>query len=249
MLYAALISAFQMLTRIPTPSLPAAPDRRMLAWSGVFYPLVGWFLGLLGWAVFSAAAGWWGGSIAAVLVLILWALLTGALHEDGLSDVSDAFGSQRTHEGLLRVMKDSRVGAFGALALVLFSLLRWQGLAALPEGTLQGAVVASQTIPRAGIVLLALAAGPATSGTGGSFSESLRPGQIMACFALAGGLLWPWYSPRLGLAAAAALIAVVLCILYFRSRLGGVTGDCLGAAALLQEIAVLLVFAAEGVAL
>lgn len=232
-------AAVQMLTRLPFPSPPAAPDARTLARSTAFYPLVGAVLGLLGWAVWDFSEMVWDAPVAAGLTLAALALLTGALHEDGLADVADAFGSQRTREGLLRVMKDSRIGAYGALTLGISLLVRWAALAALLPETALPAIVASQAAPRAGIALVAKLAGPATEGSGSALAASVGWLHVAASLALGAGVLavtGAWWG-------AAALPVALLAAWYFRRRLGGVTGDCLGAAEQVQEIAVLLAFA------
>ena len=109
----------------------------MLAWSGVFYPLVGALLGGVGVVAYFCLGAVLPRSVVMLLILSLWAFLTGALHEDGLADTFDAFGSQRSREDVLRVLKDSRVGSYGSLALILATLLRWQGLTLLrPELTI-----------------------------------------------------------------------------------------------------------------
>ena len=139
----ALLVAIQTLTRLPVPSPKRPPDARVLAWSGVFYPLVGALLGGVGVAAYLCLGAVLPRSVVMLLILSLWAFLTGALHEDGLADTFDAFGSQRSGEDVLRVLKDSRVGSYGSLALILATLLRWQGLTLLrPELTIATLVAA-----------------------------------------------------------------------------------------------------------
>ncbi len=183
-----------------------------------------------------------------MVVLAAWMLLTGALHEDGLADTFDAFGSQHSREGILRVMKDSRIGVYGALALGVSLLLRWQALVLLPSGQAIFALVASQVIPRTGIVALAWLAGPASGGLGGVFAASLRKTQVGACFCLAAAVLLP-FGPWHAIMAVVGLclLIVATAALYSRAKIGGVTGDCLGAASQVQEIAVLLTILGLGV--
>ncbi len=237
----ACIAAFQTLTRLPVPSAPQAPDDRTIALSALFYPWVGLLLGVAGWVVLRALTPHVGAPAAALAVLVVWALATGALHEDGLADVADAFGSQLDREGLLRVMKDSRIGAYGALALVLATLARWTLLADLAlagDGLL--ALLASQSLGRAGVVALAAWAGPATQGMGSMLARSVGAVQVVGAWVPPAALLL-WLGPPAVVPGcmAASLAVAAAAALYFRSRLGGVTGDCLGAAFILQEIAVL----------
>jgi len=242
---AALLTAIQTLTRIPVPSPARAPDARMIAWSAVFYPAVGALLGALGVAVFELLDGRLPVSVVALIVLALWALLTGALHEDGVADSFDAFGSQSAREDILRILKDSRIGSYGAMALVLATLLRWQGLSLLPAESVIFGLMASQVLPRAGVVLLAYWAGPATAGTGGGMAAALTAAPVAITLGVSAMLLWPIGGMQLLVPAIACLLISGLLAIYFRRRLGGVTGDCLGAAEQAQEIMVLLAILAS----
>lgn len=239
---AALLTATQSLTRIPVPSPQRAPDEALLGQSAIFYPLVGMVLGLAGFGLYRLLDPFLPREIVVLLVLALWVLLTGALHDDGLADAADAFGSQRTPERILVVLKDSRIGTYGTVAIVLSMLLRWRGLAAIEADYVLTACVATQVIPRTGILYLAAWAGPATSGSGGSFAAGLRAWHLIGATLVAGGLVWsvqPPVTPVVWMVAACLLI-LTLSRFYFGGRLGGITGDCLGAAVQFQEIAILL---------
>lgn len=239
----AWIAAFQTLTRIPVPSSARVPDAQTIALSAVLFPWIGLLLGGAGWLLFSVLEPLTGRSPAALGVLALWALLTGALHEDGLADTADAFGSQRDREGLLRVMKDSRIGSYGALALMLATLARWTLLSAEPSHASDLlSLLAAQSLGRAGIVALAVWAGPATDGMGSALARSATAGHLLAAWLPMAGLLLLLLPLEAALEClTATLMITALAAFYFRSRLGGVTGDCLGTAYILQEIAVLAV--------
>jgi adenosylcobinamide-GDP ribazoletransferase len=198
----------------------------MSAWAGVWFPVVGALLGLLGAAVNQLPVS---GRVRALLVLAVWALVTGGLHEDGLADTFDAFGGGRTWEDILRILKDSRIGTYGALALVFSVLLRWEALAGATWATL----VAAQALPRVGIVVLAWLAGPATEGLGGAWAASLRWWHALGAVVIGVGVSG-WRAAPL------CAVIVVLATWYFRRRLGGITGDCLGAVNQIQEVGVLL---------
>ncbi len=225
--------AVRFLTVIPLPG----PHRPMTAGSAVWFPVAGAGIGLIGAAVSRLPVG---RPLAALLVLAAWALVTGGLHEDGLADTLDAFGGGRTREDVLRILKDSRIGTFGALALLFSVLLRWQALVGAPWAVL----VAAQALPRAGIVALAWLAGPATEGLGGAWAGQLRArhaaGTSALGIAIAAATLDRRAIPPLLLCAAVVLASAW----YFRRRIGGITGDCLGAANQLQEIGVLVWLAA-----
>lgn len=238
----ALLTAFQTLTRIRVPSPRRAPDAAVLGASAIFYPLVGAVIGVSGFGFYRLLGDVLPRDIVILGVLALWVLLTGALHEDGLADACDGFGSQSRPDQILRVMKDSAIGTYGAVGLVLSLLLRWRTLAAIgPEYTLPACLL-SQALSRTGIAPLAFWIGPATSGSGGSFAAGLRLPHVIGSVALGGVLLTPLMADSMLILCAVAACAVVILVLglYFRRRLGGVTGDCLGAAVQFQELGVLL---------
>ncbi|MFN7924972.1 MAG: adenosylcobinamide-GDP ribazoletransferase [Bryobacteraceae bacterium] len=216
--------ALGFLTVLPLANSAEPPGRS--AWA---YPLIGALLGL-------AAAPALPLKFGPLLIVIALALITGGLHEDGLADVADAIRSYRSREKMLAILKDSRIGAHGALALIASFAFRWQALAALHANAFAALPVAFG-ISRAMMVLLAATAPPAGDGLGRAFIESLpRTAWILAlvqAVALAALTGWP---------AALVLIAIngtVLALLchWFRARLGGVTGDCLGAICQLSEAA------------
>ena len=243
---AAFLAAFQSLTRIPVPSPRNAPDATTMARSAIFYPLAGAVIGLAGWGFHSLLDEYVPRTILMLGVLILWAFLTGGLHEDGLADTFDGFGGRTKRQEVLAVMKDSRIGTYGTLALVFVSLIRWQSLTLIADTETAFALMISQVLPRAGAVVLAWAAGPATAGSGGSLAGSLRGGHVAATVAVAALLAIPWLCWQTAAAAGLCLLVVLALRVYFRRRIGGVTGDCLGTAVLLQETAILLLMVVAG---
>jgi len=168
--------------------------------------------------------------LAALLALALQTMLTGALHEDGLSDTADGIGGGRDREAILRIMKDSRIGSFGALALMLVTLASWSALAALlARGAHWPALVAAAALSRAPMVALMAALPPARPG--GLSAATGRPAPVVALLAvlaaclLAMLLLGPVaLSALLGAAAVSALLALAA-----QRLIGGQTGDILGA--------------------
>jgi adenosylcobinamide-GDP ribazoletransferase len=177
--------------------------------------------------------------LASAAVLAFWALLTGALHEDGLADCFDAIRKGRSPQRSLEILKDSRIGAFGALALILVSLIRWQGLVQMAAAPLP-VLIAAGALGRAAIVALAWTARPAGSATGALFASQLTtPGALLAiAFGLAGAALC-------GLRLAWSFVSLTVLIVFgarrfFHARLGGVTGDGLGATCLVVESAILV---------
>lgn len=245
--------ALQFLTR-----LPVRLDRFEPGWLNDcvrHFPLVGLVVGAIGAAVMVLAVQFWPPWIAAVLALVATVALTGGFHEDGLADTFDALGGAVPRDKALAIMKDSRIGSYGALALTLSLLLRAALLAVLAARPLVGAIaalLASHAFARAAAVgvmaslpyggdidhakakPLALAVAPRNAGIALAWCGLI---------ALALGA-WGVTAPRLALAIGAAALATLLMRQWLKRRLGGYTGDGLGAAEQIAEIAVLLAFTA-----
>ncbi len=237
-----LLSAFALLSRLPLPNHRATGAQSAWAW-----PLVGAVLGALG-ATLASAALWLGVTpgVTAALVLALGAMLTGGLHEDGLSDTADGLYGGWTRERRLEIMKDSRVGSYGVLALVLVTFARWSALTALLVfGDHWAALVATGALSRAPMALI-MALLPNARGTGFSHATG-QPSQTTALvalalsLALAAGLVGWAVLPMLG---AALGVGVLLSVSALR-RIGGQTGDILGASQQLAETACLAVLSAR----
>lgn len=237
-----LLSAFALLTRLPLPNHRGTGAASAWAW-----PLVGAVLGALGAALASAAL-WLGVTpgVTAALVLAAGAMLTGALHEDGLSDTADGLFGGWTRERRLEIMKDSRVGSYGVLALVLVTLARWSALTAvLVYGGHWAALVATGALSRAPMALL-MALLPNARGEGLSHATG-RPSPATALVALALAVaiavaLTGWAAIAL---LSAALAAALLLAFSALRRIGGQTGDILGATQQLAEVACLAVLSAR----
>jgi adenosylcobinamide-GDP ribazoletransferase len=236
-----LLGAFGFLTILRTPGEPVAPGR-----AAVFFPFVGAVLGAAGAGIFLGGSRVVPSSVAALLTVAFWSMISGVLHEDGLADVADALRAGRTQEKMLHILKDSRIGTFGAMAVALSVLVRWQALDHLVTsrgdlGILE-ICVAAQAVPRAAMVALAWVSRPAGVGLGHAFSSTLTTtGAVLAMAqGIAAALLC-------GLSAAVVMIGGAYVIVrlgrwYFYRRIGGVNGDCLGATEQLLEIFVLLLF-------
>jgi len=244
---AELTLAVIFLTRLPL-SLRHGPDPAMHARCMGWFPLVGAGIGLAGGAVLAAALALHLPPLAGgLLALAAMALLTGALHEDGLADLADGLGGGRTRDRALEIMRDSRVGSFGALALVLVVGLRAAALAAVPApAAAVAALVIAAAVSRALLPLIAWTMEPARK-DGLAASQGSPPGRrVVLALASAGGLTaaavatagLPWTVPVLA-AVAGALGAGAVALLALR-RLKGYTGDVLGAAQQVAEAAILL---------
>jgi adenosylcobinamide-GDP ribazoletransferase len=237
----AATAAVAFLTRIPVGRWVDL-DGADVARAGPAFPLVGAGIGAVVGGIAAALAGPLSAPLAVALALSAGALLTGALHLDALADTADALGAP-SRERALEIMRDSVVGAYGAVAIVLDLLIKAAALAALADdGHALTFAVAAGALSRSIPVGLAAAlpnARPgesvATSLTGAVRGRAVAAAIVaFAVAALVAGLDGL-------LAAASAAVLAVLMGLGFRRWLGGVTGDALGAGVELGEAAVLVV--------
>ena len=237
---AGLGAALAFLTRFPVPAGAAAGD---FAAAVRWFPLVGAWVGCLCAATYGYGAQVLPLPVAAGLAVVAGLLATGALHEDGLADTADGLGGGRDRARALEIMRDSRIGSFGALALVSSVGLRWAALAQLSPGEGALALIAAHGVSRgllAPVPLLAAYARP--QGLGGAMG-GVRPADALAALAVTVALpvaLAGW-SGLAALAVSALAAAAVLALLV--RRLGGYTGDGLGAIQQVAEIAMLVSFA------
>jgi len=232
------LAAVSFLTIIPVRGEGVPPGR-----AAVFFPLVGAMLGAAGAGLFIAANFILPASLAALIAVTFWTLITGVLHEDGLADVADAMRAGRTREKMLAILKDSRIGTYGAVAIVLSILARWQALQHIPIPRILEVCIVAQTVPRAAMVSLAWLSRPSGDGLGYAFSSSLTTTGSLIAIAqgLIASMLLGWRPALLILAA--AYLVVRGARTYFYKRIGGVNGDCLGATEQLLEIFILILFA------
>lgn len=223
-----LRAALAVLTRLPAGRLDGADFARAPGW----FAAVGLGLGAAQAVVFAAAFALWGAPLAALAALAAGVLLTGALHEDGLADIADALGARRSPERALEILKDSRIGAFGALALVLVIGAQASALAGLGDRAPWALVAAAALSRLAAAVVLRRGPYLRASGAATGMTGPWGAGGVLAAgaagalaVALAGAAIGPAaLAGAAGLALAAAATAA-----WARARLGGITGDVLGA--------------------
>jgi adenosylcobinamide-GDP ribazoletransferase len=238
--------AVGLLTRLPIPQ-PAdtGPDR--LARAQRAFPLVGVLIGLIvGIANRCLLAMDIPALAAAALALGASAALTGAMHEDGLADVGDGFGGGRDRATKLSIMRDSRLGTYGMMVLLVGFSARMSALAILPATTIIPALVVAHALARAAIPVLA--ANMPFARDDGLGKSAGRPGRADVITAVMIALV----IALLCLPAKTAVLAVVvtaagataIAVLAWR-QIGGVTGDVYGATEQVAETAVLLVLAAR----
>jgi adenosylcobinamide-GDP ribazoletransferase len=238
----AFLAACRYLTAVP---LPRASDPSDLGPAAGWFPPIGFALGGI-----LALAGLGADvilppTVAAVVLVALWAALTGGLHLDGLGDALDGLGGAFDREEALRLMRTGGIGAYGAAGIVLVLALKMAVLGNLPQDLLWRGLVLAPGLGRAAPLLLARLCPPArTDGAGQAFALGVRAPALaiagVVSIVAAVGLLGTWgIVPLLATAIGAAVFAV-----YLRWRLGGLTGDCLGALVEATEALVLLVLVA-----
>jgi adenosylcobinamide-GDP ribazoletransferase len=247
-------TCLRFYTRLPTPAVAGAhapPDFDAGGWA---VPLVGALVGALGGAALLIALRLGlSPTLAATLAVATLALVTGGLHEDGLADFIDGIGGGATSERKLEIMRDSRLGAYGALALCLTSLLRVFALSALAQtgGPAAGAALtfAGAVSRSAGLLPMSLLAPARPDGAG----AAVTPPSPRALGAMAGKALLIAVAPLLS-GASPLVVALAFLLGYATSALiarvasrqiGGYTGDVLGAAQQTAEIVVLLTLSAS----
>jgi adenosylcobinamide-GDP ribazoletransferase len=227
--------AVGFLTRVPVGGVSAGDVARG-AWA---FPLVGGAVAAAGGGVALLAHPPLSPLVAAVLAVVVTTALTGALHLDGLADTVDAIGGS-TRERSLEIMRDSRIGSFGAAALGLDVLLRVALVTQLLGGSLLGPVIAAGALSRGAAVTLAAALPYARSGEGVlTHRTSSLAGAAIAVAIAAVSLRWDAIAVVGAVVVTTALLGAV-----YRRWLGGVTGDTLGATSELAELVALVVAAA-----
>lgn len=238
-----LVAALRYLTVVQVgasrPHDRAAPGK-----AAPWFPLVGAGLGLILIATERLTSLLFPSLLTALLTVTVWKLLTGGLHLDGLADCLDGLpGLDPEHR--LRIMRDSRIGAFGAIGLILFLLLEIAAVSELAGATRWRALLVAPVVARAMPPLLSRLFPPARpEGHAAAFREGLSPlaapvalGVALVIAVLALGALG-------AIALAAATLVTAGLARFFSRRLGGITGDVLGAAVETAELTTLLTVSA-----
>ncbi len=237
-----LACAVQFLTRLPTPPLSGfKPD--WIARSARYFPLAGQLVGLICAGVWLAASRFWPGLPAAVITVGAGVLITGGFHEDGLADTADGLGGGGDPARRLAIMKDSRIGSFGALALAVVLMLRVSLLATLAPVTGALALIAVNGAARAAAVVV-MAAMPYVGDPDSAKVKPAPQGVTWAEAAVAVALgAWPLLllgAPHALLSVALAAVAVIGMAAMARRLIGGVTGDVLGCVEQLAEATLMM---------
>jgi adenosylcobinamide-GDP ribazoletransferase len=240
-----LATALTFLTRLPLVARFAYPDQISIARSAWTWPWIGAALGLIAAQVFLYASLVFSPTIAAIAATLCTVLLTGAFHEDGLADSADGIYGGFDVERRLQIMKDSRIGSYGAIALVLVLALKIAALATIDQSKIIEALVIAYALARTSALPITKLL-PYARGDGHNKPIGTEMSWAVVLTGLLGGLFWLWWYPDKFL----TIVIVLACLwaglvsLFWR-KLRGFTGDALGALNQLTELAVLLIFAAR----
>lgn len=244
-------AALMFFTRIPCPRWTGETQTHLNK-AARYFPLVGWIVGAIGAGVCWLGTFWFPSSLAILLSMIATILVTGAFHEDGFTDVCDGFGGGWTKDDILRIMKDSRVGAFGVIGIGLLLATKFLSLTALPLRLLPAVLIAGHSLSRFASTSL-LYSQVYVREDALSKSKPLAQQMTLAELGVAGmfGIV-----PLLFVSVAGGGFWHLLVCLgtvwiarwgigwYFTRRIGGYTGDCLGAAQQVTEVVFYLTWAA-----
>jgi adenosylcobinamide-GDP ribazoletransferase len=254
----AFVAALTFLTRIPVAGA-VAHDADDLPAASLYFPVVGLIVGTGGAIVVAIAASLWPATLAIILSVGFTVLITGAFHEDALADSFDGFGGGWDRAQVLAIMKDSRVGSYALVGVLLVLAAKIAALHAIydsvtPNGALEvgRALVAGHVLGRwSSVVLIAThdyvrAAAPnERPATGRAFVGGVTPRRVVMATTIA-LVITVLALGRSSLGAIVVAAGVMwLAGLYFKRRIGGITGDALGAANQIVELAVYLTLAAH----
>ena len=228
--------AVRFFTRLPVPAW-VGHSAEMLNHSARYFTLVGLIVGLIGALVFALTSFFFPKTLAVLLAMAATILITGAFHEDGWADMVDGFGGGWTRERTLEIMKDSRIGSYGAIALVLLLLAKFMALVELDMLLIAPALIAGHALSRlCATSVMHFLDYARDEGKAKPLATRISLGElaVAAFFGLIALVLLPPLSVITGVLLAAAATAWLT--RKFHRRLGGYTGDCLGATQQLAEV-------------
>lgn len=233
-----VLAAFQYFTRLPMPSW-VGHSAALLQGTARYFSLVGVFVGGIGALTLWAASLIFPAPLPVILSTAITIFLTGAFHEDGLADTFDGLGGGATRERALEIMKDSRLGTFGMVALVLTLAIKVAALNALPITLVAFVLIAGHAFSRSCAISLLFVSryvGSAEHSRARPVAQQMNGGEFLIAATIGvAPLFWCGICALAG--AASALVVLFVLARWLIRRLGGITGDTLGAAQQLTEIA------------
>lgn len=237
------LAAIMMFTRLPLWRFVQV-DKKYYSNVLLYWPLVGFITGFTTWAIlYIVSTIGWADLPACILAIAARLLLTGALHEDGLADFFDGFGGGINKERILAIMKDSHIGSYGTIGLIVYFFLYASFLYSLPTNALAGIIIGADVLSKFAtafmINTLDYARTEETSKTKVLYNPiSLHKFMLMAVICII-----PLYFLSTNFWAVIPMILITIGLrYYFKRKIGGYTGDCCGASVLLAEQAFYLGF-------
>lgn len=241
----AALLALEFLTVVRLRPQRGGPERGSVGESLLWFPIVGLAIGACLVATEWLASLLWPPPVAVALVLAANAALTGGLHLDGLADCADGILGGHTPEQRLAIMRDSRIGTFGVLAVALVLLIQFAALSALPSDALRAALLAAPLLGRlAMVVCIRVFSYVRPSGLGFWYKQELSPPLLAGAAVIAVTLLSATTAGS-GFMLLPSLLIALGAATFSARRIGGVTGDVYGACGVLVETAVMLIVAAS----
>ena len=234
-----LLFALGFLTSLPVPT--PAPQAGDLGRAAIWFPFVGLIIGVVlsvAWLIFTH---FFSPLLAGALIVVVWIMLTGGLHVDGLADCGDGLLAASSRERRLEIMRDPRLGAFGGMVLVMHLLIKTLAAAAL---TAPFALLLAPSLARWLMLFVARQPSARPGGMGAAFSAGL-PKTIWIGAAIIPLLLTALGAPRSIYAASVGALVTFGLIRLAKTQLGGVTGDVFGLTIEVVEVVVLLVYCAQ----
>jgi len=239
-----LIAAIQFITVIPLGRHDSFEPSKMIP----YFPAVGLLLGFMTAAFDYAALHLWSEPVVAVLDVIVLIALTGAFHLDGLGDTADGLYGQRTLEQALAIMKDSRIGAMGLVAIVCVLAIKWGGIAELKaDRSLLLLIIPAYARGSMLFAIYFLPYGRPEGGTGQDFFAKPLHLTTFRMLLIPVGLSF-FLGPKAILLNIAFIVLVAMVLLYYKRKLNAVTGDMLGAMTEITEAGLFLLLALKGLA-
>ena len=258
-----MLSALSFYTRCPVPQGIHDHNARLLPDAIRYLPVVGWISGAISAMVYLAAACLFGSAIGTIMALIGGILFTGAFHEDGFADVCDGFGGGYTKERILEIMKDSHLGTYGVMGLLLLLGLKFVALEQVLERIYKpsflnwGAIstvlllfIVAHSLSRFAAVTLVFSHNYVRV-TGSKVSSAVEKGRVKNLLLAALFTLLPLAllvlqtdTPLFSTIIIPVFLVALVAGSYFKKHIGGYTGDCLGAVQQIAEVIIYLSFIA-----
>jgi adenosylcobinamide-GDP ribazoletransferase len=229
--------ALRFLTILPVPERWATGGRSF-APSVFFFPLIGLIIGIFAAGIDAALTSFWPVFPASALTVVIMIAASGALHMDGLADTADGFFSVRSRDEMLAIMRDSRTGAMGVIAVVIVISLKIAFLASVPPCLRWGTILLMPLAGRSALVILmaVLSYVRKDQGLASVFRGNHAPYYALWSTAVLLGTSWAACRWRGLLAGAISVASVLFFAAYTHKKIGGYTGDTLGAGCELAEI-------------